>query len=63
MYIPPNLIVQQTLSGRIHPPGSVCLRHLGETLTQPLFQADEILLTYFAHWFFLLMFELEISNA
>ena len=25
-----TLIVQQTLPGRIHHPGSVCLRHLGE---------------------------------
>ena len=29
-YISPTLIVQQTLPARIHHPGSVCLRHLGE---------------------------------
>src|SRR5687768_7404557 len=30
MYSWPRLIVQQTLPLRIHHPGSVCLRHLGE---------------------------------
>jgi hypothetical protein len=30
MYIRPTFIVQQTLPSRIHPPGSVCIRHLGE---------------------------------
>jgi hypothetical protein len=30
MYIGPTFIVQQTRAGRIHQPGSVCLRHLGE---------------------------------
>ena len=29
-YISSNLIVQQTLPGHIHQPGSTCLRHLGE---------------------------------
>src|SRR5688500_15810874 len=35
MYMYSNFIVQQTLPGRIHPPGSICLRHLGELL--PIF--------------------------
>src|SRR5687768_4729019 len=35
MYMYSNFIVQQTLPSRIHPPGSICLRHLGELL--PIF--------------------------
>jgi hypothetical protein len=30
MYILPELIIQETLPGRIQRPGSVSLRHLGE---------------------------------
>ena len=30
MYILPELIIQETLPGRIHQPGSVVLRHSGE---------------------------------
>ena len=40
-YIWPEFIVHQTLPNCIHPPGSVCLRHLGETLTPSQFHPME----------------------
>ena len=37
----PALILQQISSSRIHQPGSICLRHLGETLIPPPHPSDE----------------------
>jgi hypothetical protein len=64
MYFLPTLIVQQTLPGRIHQPGSVCLPHLGEpSLTSAFYYILINLMLFVRGTFRLYLYPLSVTKS